>query len=145
MTGKNEIEQLYQRYLEQAVRAEQDRRPGDGLFGIGKKPADDPCHTQFIEALQTAMQEYAAQEPDPAELREILSFVFRIPTEHREPASAYWMLLAAHGTVRSLIPLLAPADAAALSEGYGKLYRRWERLPVQQDVFKALRQAAKAK
>ena len=67
-----------------------------------------------------------------------------MPTEHREPLSAYWMLLAAHGTVLDLIPMLSPADAAELMKEYGKLYRRWERLPVQKNVIKALQKAARA-
>lgn len=142
MTTRNEIETLYAQYLEQAVNAEQNRRLTDGMFGFGKKPADDPCHTQFIEALQQILQEYAQNEPDAAELREILAWIFRMPTEHREPKSAYWMLLAAHGTVRGLIPKLKPDDAVALTKEYAKLYRKWERLPVQDEIYKALQKAA---
>ena len=144
MTTRNEIETLYAQYLEQAVEAEQNRRLTDGMFGFGKKPADDPCHTQFIEALQQTLQAYAQSESEPTELKELLSMIFRMPTEHREPKSAYWMLLAAHGTVRELIPKLTPDDAAALTKEYAKLYRKWERLPVQDEVYKALQKAAKA-
>lgn len=97
MTTRNEIETLYAQYLEQAVNAEQNRRLTDGMFGFGKKPADDPCHTQFIEALQQILQEYAQNEPD---------------------------------------------DAAALTKEYAKLYRKWERLPVQDEIYKALQKAA---
>ena len=144
MTVRIEIENLYQQYLEQADKAEKNRKMGEGLFGFGKKPSDDPCHTQFFEALQAIMQSYAESKPDSAELKEILAMIFRKPTEHRETASVYWMLLAAQGTTLSLIPLLLPEDAAELEKEYGKLYRRWERLPVQKDICKALKQAASA-
>ena len=144
MTAHSEIENLYRTYLEQAIRAEENRKIGEGLFGIGKKPADDPCHTQFIDSLQTALDTYADSSPASADIKEVLSLVFRFPTEHCEPASAYWMLLAAHGTVFKLIPLLSPSDAAELASEYGKLYRRWERLPVQKDVIKALQKASRA-
>ena len=47
MVGLPELQALYQTYLEDAERVERERKPGEGLFGIGKKPSDAPCHERF--------------------------------------------------------------------------------------------------
>ena len=143
MTGPAEIHALYREYLNEAERVERERKPGEGLFGLGKKPADDPCHERFAKALETALKDFAALEPDSPRVREVLSHIYRAPAEHREPLSAYWMLCAVHGFTLELIDRLDAEDAAALFNGYAKEFRRWERLPVQQQVYAALKRAAK--
>lgn len=143
MTGLSEIRALYREYLDEAERVERERKPGDGLFGLGKKPSDDPCHERFASALDAALRDFAALEPDSARVREVLSHIFRAPAEHREPVSAYWMLCAAHGFTLGLIDRLDAQDAAALLALYAKIFRRWERLPVQRQVYAALKRLAK--
>ena len=143
MTGFTEIRALYREYLDEAERVERERTPGEGLFGIGKKPSDDPCHERFANALETALRDLAALEPDSPRVCEVLSLIYRAPAEHREPASAYWMLCAVHGFTLKLIERLSAEDAAALLNGYAKDFPRWERLPVQQQVYAALKRAAK--
>ncbi len=138
------IRKIYDTYLEKAMAAEKNRKPTDGMFGIGKKPGDDPCHAEFADALEAALKEYAASAPDSAAVRELLSFMYTVPKRHEDPKSIYWMLIAVHGLTAELIPQLESADAAALHREYGAAFRRWERLPVQQQIFRALAQAAKA-
>lgn len=143
MTGLAEIHALYQEYLDAAERAERDRKPGEGLFGVGKKPSDDPCHERFANALQAALRNFAACEPDSPRVREVLSHIYRAPAEHRKPLSAYWMLCAVHGFTLELIDRLDAEDAGALFTSYAKSFPRWERLPVQQQVYAALKRGAK--
>ena len=143
MTGLAEIRSLYQKYLDEAERAERERKPGDGLFGVGKKPSDDPCHERFASDLETALRDFAAQEPDSQRTREVLSYIYRSPAEHKKPASAYWMLCAVHGFTPELTGRLNKEDAAALFTQYAKDFPRWERLPVQQRVYAALKRLAK--
>ena len=136
------IRKMYEDYFEKALAAERNRKPTDGMFGIGKKPGDDPCHTEFAAELEAALNEYAAEKPASADVRALLAFMYSVPKSHEEPKSVYWMLLAVQGLTLPLIPLLSPEDAAVLKKGYAAQYRRWERLPVQQQVLKALGQAA---
>lgn len=143
MPGPAEIRALYEAYLDEAARVERERKPGEGLFGLGKKPSDDPCHERFASALEKALQDFAALGPDSPQVREALAHVYRAPVEHKEPLSAYWMLCAVHGFTLELIGRLDAADAAALLASYAKDFRRWERLPVQQQVYAALKRAAK--
>ena len=143
MIGLNDVRQLYQQYLEQAMKAEQNQKLTDGMFGFGKRAADDPCHTAFNESLQDMMAQFADEKPDSTATAEVLAYIYRMPTEHQNPLSIYWMLIAAHGTTEKLIGHLTPKDASVLLTEYGNLYRRWERLPVQKNIYRALKEAAK--
>lgn len=143
MTGFAEIQTLYLQYLADAASAEKKQKLTDGMFGFGKKAADDPCHSAFYDALKALLETYAGEQPDSADVREVLSFIYQEPLQHREPPSIYWMLIAAHGLTGSLTALLTAEDAAVLYQAYAKNYRCWERLPVQKDIYRKLKQAAK--
>ena len=138
-----ELLKLYTNYLADANRAEMNRKPGDGLFGLGKTPADDPCHDRFGEQLDAWLKTFVRTSPDSAVIRDVLHYIYHAPKEHPEPKSSYWMLVAVHGLTRDLIPLLNPADASALAEDYTALYPRRERFPAQKQVLSALEKTAK--
>lgn len=142
MTPLHDIQTIYTNYLEAAADAEKKAKPTDGMFGMGKKAADDPCHTAFYDALQTALQQLAASQPDPETAAEVLSLIYRMPAEHPDPPSIYWMLIAAHGLTEGLIPFLQTADAAALLTEYEKRFKRFGRLPVQKKICRLLQKKA---
>lgn len=144
MNGPEAVRQIYRQYYADADAAEKRRSPADGLFGFGKKAADDPCHTAFYESLKAVLLEFRGQEPDSADVREVLSWIYEAPDTRPEPASVRWMLFAAHGLTAELIGCLNGTDAAALYADYGSRYRRFERFPVQQEVFRRLKKAAAA-
>lgn len=137
-----DIRALYEAYIETVTALERERKPFEGLFGMKGGPKDDPCHGRFSEELRTMLEELAAQEPASETLREVLSYIYTCPREHPEPKSAYWMLEAAHGLALPLIERLTPADAEALRARYARDYPRWQRLPVQQQTYAALKARA---
>lgn len=139
MADASIIRSLYETYLDTVETLERNRKPGEGLFGLTKGPADDPCHDRFIEDLTAAIKDYAEQMPTSAELAETLNYMYTVPLAYKELRSAYWMLIAAQGLSLDLIAGLDPADAAALFQSYGKAYPIWERLPVQRQVLTALK------
>lgn len=143
MSRLEKIQALYKDYLIFAERLEENRKPGDGIFGIGRKPADDSCHDRFAEDLKQQLADYAAEAPDPKEVREVLYYIYRAPKEHLQPLSIYWMLISVHGFTEDLIGLLDPADAGMLLELYNDLYPRWDRLPAQKRIYKALKSGRK--
>lgn len=61
---------------------------------------------------------------------------------HAYPESAQWMLYAAERHILRLIPYLTREDAEVLRAEYGKRYKRWNRLPVQRQVYDALKNRA---
>ena len=140
----SQVRDLYQAYIQTAEQLEADRGLGDGLLGFGKKPADDPCHTKFAGDLDHLLADFAAETPDSRSVRPVLEFIYNAPQEHRQPLSIYWMLIAVQGTTPPLIARLSPEDAAALQRQYGRDVPRWERLPIQKEIFRLLKQQAKS-
>ena len=140
---ETEVRAIYEEYLEAAAEAEVERKPGDGLLGIGKGPADSPCHTRFAGALEAKLNAFAVSVPESAAIAAVLDYIYGVAPKYEDLKSAYWMLLAVHGLTLPLIPRLSPADAARLRARYAETYPRWKRLPVQNQVLAALKSAAK--
>lgn len=143
MSRFDEIRALYGAYIAKAEQLERDKKPGEGLFGLSGGPKDHPCHEQFADDLKALLAQIAAQRPASAEVREMLSYIYAAPSEHKQPLTVYWMLQAVHGLTVDLAALLAPQDAKALYDAYQKAYRRWERLPAQTKALAALGKACK--
>ncbi|MBQ9663148.1 MAG: hypothetical protein IJV40_08380 [Oscillospiraceae bacterium] len=139
---RQELNALYDAYLENAIRAEQERKPLEGLFGFGRRASDDPCHERFAEDVEAWMKAFRESEPDSAAVREILSWVYRAPKEYPEPQTAYWNMMAVQGFTQELIPILNREDAQALEAEFKATYARWERMPVQKQILKALQALA---
>ena len=139
MDKLQEVQELYRSYIVKAEELERSRKFSDGLFGIGAKPADDPCHTRFAEDLEQLLNRQAGEVFLPGEAAAVLEYIWFLPLEYREPASIYWMLLAVHGLTEPLIGALSPEERAALAQKYGKAYPRWDRLPVQKNILKELK------
>ena len=139
------LQALYDGYLKEAIQVEKNRKPGEGIFGIGKKPSDDPCHDRFAANVKKWLEAFGEEEPDSAEIREVLSLIYQAPKKNPDPKSSFWMLIAVQSLTKELIPQLNTADAAALCVEYGTVYKRWERLPVQKQILDALIRVSKQK
>lgn len=141
--GIQQLTTLYENYLDEALKVELARKPGEGIFGIGKKPSDDPCHDRFTENLKKLLEDFRAGGPESGEVLEALRYIYRAPKEHPEPKTAYWLLIAVQSLTKELIPLLNGEDAAALAKEYTGIYKRWERLPIQKQILDALKKASR--
>ena len=136
------MERLTEDYLADADKLERSRRPNE-LFGLKFGPSDDPLHERFARDMAELMGDFAAEEPDSSALRAVLEKLFNAAKANPEPRSAYWMLIAVQGLSKELIPALCREDAAALAKDYESVWPRRSRLPVQDDVLRALKKAAK--
>ena len=141
--GLNAVKALYEEYISEVEQLERNKKPADGLFGLGKKTADDPCHDRFSERLRKMLEDYAAEKPDTSDVRTVLEYIYSIQMEHRDPVSVYWLMNAIHGFTVGLAEMLSREDASVLCELYEKNCPRSERFPVQKKVIKALKSAAK--
>lgn len=138
----DKVKELYGEYIAQVQKLEKEKKIGDGLFGMGKKISDDPCHECFSDKLEKLLKEYAVSKPASAEIREVLSYIYSVQKENKEYLSAYWLMNAVHGFTFELIDILSREDASAVYELYDKNCPRRERFPVQKKVLKALKLAA---
>lgn len=132
------VRQLYEAYLAKTEQLERDRKPGDGLFGMGSGPADDPCHDRFAEELEAVLGAMARDTLSSGQVRSVLEYIYRMPLENKENSLAYWMLLAVHNLTVELAQRLDAPDAEALWRDYRKKYPRWDRLPAQKRVLSVL-------
>ena len=144
MEPLEQVRQIYEDYLTEIRQLEANRKPGEGLLGIGKGPADHPCNDQFVSALETALGELARQ-PDPRQIPPVLRYMYEIPLGYRELKTAYWMLLAVHGLTLESVGRLQPPEAEAIRDWYAEHYPPRDRLPAQKQVLKALKHAAQAR
>ena len=106
------LQALYDGYLKEAIQVEKNRKPGEGIFGIGKKPSDDPCHDRFASNLKEWLEAFGEENPDSAEIREVLSLIYRAPKKYPDPKSSFWMLIAVQSLTLGLIPRLSESDAS---------------------------------
>ena len=137
------LQTLYEGYIAKAEQLERDKKPGAGLLGLTPGPKDDPCHKMFIDQLQELMDGMLAQKPASGQMRQVLAYIYRAPLEHETPLAVYWTLQAAHSTTLEMAGRLESGDARALRDEFAKMYRRWERLPVQKKVLEVLEKAGR--
>jgi hypothetical protein len=135
----NEIQKLYDGYLDEVRRLEAGRRVTDGLLGFGKGSGGDACHDRFAGDLERLLTAAA----DAGDLASLLRYIYDAPLKVGEHESAYWMLLAVHRLTEPLIGLLQAEDAVPIAAAYLKAYPRYKRLPVMKKVAKLLKAQAR--
>jgi len=141
-TDLETIQRLYGDYLEKTEELERQRKPGDGLLGMGGGPDQDACHDKFVGDLTAAMEELSQSGAPSGALRAILEYMYEIPLRHRDNSLAYWMLLAVQGLTAELVSHLGARDASELLRWFRDAYPRFERMPAQKKVLSALKARA---
>ena len=126
----------YRRELEEGLKK---AKPTDGLLGFGKSVKDDACHDRFDERIAQAVSEMTAGAPAAEDAERALRLILMRSRETDWHLSAQWMLRAAERHALTLVPFLKPEAAETLCREYGECYRRWDRLPAQKEIYKALK------
>ena len=137
------LAQAFQTYRQALEEYEKKRKPTDGLLGFGHALKDEACHEIFDQQLQEIVENIAALAPAPADAAKTVQWLLSPPQDAPWPLAAQWMLRAAERHALPLIPFLDCADAAAFLREYSRRYKRWDRLPAQQQVFLALKNRAR--
>ena len=139
-----QMQDIYGAYVRDVERVFAEAKPADGLFGWGDDPKKHPCHMQFYEAVEDWVRAFAAAEPGQEAVWEAVRFMLQTPDLHRD-SQCFWFLYAAQGLTRELIPRLSREQCAALREDYDNRYPKRDRMPVQRDIYKALKKGAAKK
>ena len=135
-----ELKEIYARYYERAAQVRAKASPLAGVWGLGNDPRHDRCHEDFFEAVQGWVERF---DGDAAAAREAVQWILGESAAQKQNRDVYWFLFAAHKLTLQLIPRLDPADSMALFGWYDKHFPKKERLPAQQQVWKALKKAGK--
>ena len=138
MDALEELRSICTEYEEAVREIEKNKRMFDGILGLGNHPGNDPCHEKLDRRI-TALCALAAEEGDAAEREALAEAVFRLAESWKGPEYGRLMLLAQHRHTLALIPGLSREGRERLADWYGKTYPRRKRLPVQDQVFAALK------
>ena len=135
-----ELKALYEGYYEKATAVRRKASLFDGFWGFGRDPAKDACHEDFYESVAEWVSNF--HETDPDRILEVVKFMLAAPLEHcGEDVFGY--LFAAHGLLIPLLPKLRREDCTELAQWYDKKFPRSQRLPLQQKVWKTLKELGK--
>jgi len=140
MEKLQQLREIYEAYIEQTVLLQRNAKPLQGFLGFGQRLGTDPCHGAFAETVEQFAKE---AEVTSEEAKAILEYAFTVPDAHKKNELAYWMLLAVHGKMFPLTEKLTAQDAKELLAMYDRLHPKRLRMPVQKDLAKKLKHAAK--
>ena len=136
-----QLQERYRQYDEEANLVRKKAAPADGLFGFGNDPKNHPCHELFYEDIGKWTKAFLASDPDPEQSCAAARFLITAPVECSSKES-YWMMYAAQGWCRELVCRLDAGDCGKLRDVFDELYPRRDRMPVQQELYKALKKGA---
>ena len=138
MEWKQELDALMREYDLAVAELQRKRKPLDGVLGLGSHPGEAACHEILDGKIQELCQR-AETEADPAEKKELLDNLYRLPGRWEGPEYARLMLIALQRHTLGLIPGMEPEDRKAMAEWYQKEWPRVKRLPIQDQILKALK------
>ena len=140
-----EFKRAYSEYVQFCRELEAKTGPVSGIlrvFGLNRKPANDPGHENFYNEMKAALEEVCGEAPDPDTAASVLDVIFQARTLYAdEPVSPY-MFIAVEGAAAGLFPFLSKEKAEELYLQYKADNPRHLMVPVQKDILKALKEAA---
>lgn len=137
MADLEQMKRLYEEYEEKLAEAVANASVFAGAFNMGDDPRKDACNQIFYDQLGRWAEDFRESDPTAGEAAQAVRWILEYPAQHRS-SGTYWMTYAGQKHVRELIPLVEPAEAEKLGAEFARLFPRTERLPVQQEVLKAL-------
>ena len=136
-----QLQERYRQYDEEAALVRKKAGPADGLFGFGNDPKNHPCHELFYEDVGRWTKAFLETRPSPQDCCEAARFLIEAP-KTRASRETYWMMYAAQGWCRELVCRLDAEGCAQLRTLFDELYPKRDRMPVQQELYRALKKGA---
>lgn len=136
------LAQLYTDYKAAADEARKKSSVFANILGTGGSSQKHPCHQEFYAAVEKWVAEFVQSGPDSRQACLAAEFLLEEPVKHRG-LECYWFMYACMGQIRGLIPCLSKEDCRHLGEKMASLYRKRDRMPVQEDTYKKLLKAGK--
>ena len=137
------MEQAFEDYRRDIEAFERAKKPAEGLFGLGRRLQDDPCHSRMDERIADIVGRMAGLSLSAEDAERAVRMLISHDAAAWPPA-VQWMQRAIERHALPLIPFLSAGAAQALFQEYAARYRRWERLPAQDQVYKSLKQRARS-
>lgn len=119
-------------YLAEADAVQKRSGPFAGIMGFGGGLAHDACHEKYYNAMTEALKD------ETLDAYETVKFLFRADEEYDAPGTVKCMLTAVQGLALPLIPKLSAEQREEFRAIYDAKVPKRQRLPVQQELYKAL-------
>ena len=129
------LRRIYEEYGQKLARVKAQASPASGLFGTYSEVKNAPCHQEFYDGVGAWVEAFLQTGPDEEAVFRAAEWILRGAEGREDP----WFYIAAQGHALALIPLLSPAHRQQLLLRYGEAYPRHMRLPVQREIWKALK------
>lgn len=140
MSFSDTINRIIDEYIDECRKIMAEASPADGLLGLWNDPGKNPCHEAFMKKLEEETRHMADASVDSAEAYSVTCILLKAAFERECPEIARWTLLSAHRATLPLIPILNHEQRNILREWYDSHVSRRDRFPVQNAVYKSLKQ-----
>ncbi len=127
-------------YLEELDKADQKRKPGSGIFGIGQGPGDYPCHEEMDSQVAELVGEVLANETGPEETAAVVRTILEAEQSRKWAEPARWAVLATQRHTLPLISQMNAADREEIAAWYEQTYPRRRRVPIQRQILEKLKE-----
>ncbi len=131
------LKTLYANYYKEAEAARLKSSLVANFLGTEGSAKRHPCHETFYDNLSDWVAEFIAGEPTGREALAVGTLLLEQPTQYAGK-DCYWFMYAGIGLMDGLLPLLSQEEAGELARTFGRLYRKGDRMPIQDRIFKAL-------
>lgn len=140
MSAVSQLNDLYDQYVKKLQASWIGTPSINKIFDFGVTPRNHPCHMEYHEELSRWIENFIRSNPPYSELLSVTHWFLKAAEAKESPTGGpIWILYAAQGLAKPLIPLLHPEDRAELREAYDNLYPKRTRLPVQKEVYQLLK------
>ena len=127
------MKKLIENYIDEVKSVSKNSRPLAGVFGFKGGVGDSPCHLAFYNAMKEL-----TESPD-CDAYEAVGLLIRADSSYEAPNSAKFMLSAAQGLAIPLVEKLSAEQKAEFLQFFEDNIPKRKRLPVQEQLYKALK------
>lgn len=138
MNAVQTVKNIINDYIDRCESLVTAAKPLDGLFGFGADPRKDECHERFYADMQTAVDAMVKEPIAADEAYAVADLILTFGSEPDCPDVAHWTLISVQKLLLPLLPLMEEQHKHALYQWYNAHVPRFERLPIQKEVIKAL-------
>ena len=132
-----QLNEYYEAYEEELMERYAKASPMAGFMGMGDHPRDDRCNEIFYYNVEKWVKEFYATKPSQQDAETVAEWILKLAQVHRNDKT-FWFCFAIQAHAKKLIPLMSREKARQLQVWYDDAYPKLERLPAQNEVYKAL-------
>jgi len=138
MTPLEELRQIYEKYDQKAGKVRAKASRFSGVLGLGDDPRKHECHEDFFDDVGRWVEAFLETQPAEQEVSSVVQWILEAADANRD-TDVYWMMYAAQGHVKELIPRMPRETCRKLLDWYEDAYPALDRLPAQQEIVRQMR------